>query len=45
MLRAGGDLSKLSKAPEGIIVTEPGSTAQPEAKKPEAAEPDAPEDQ
>ena len=45
VLRAGGDLSKLSKAPEGIIVTELGSTAQPEAKKPEAPEPDAPEDQ
>ncbi len=30
VLRAGGDLSKLSAAPEGIVVTEPGSTPKPE---------------
>lgn len=38
VLRAGGDLSKLSAAPEGIVVTEPGSTPKPDAE-PAAAEP------
>ncbi|GAW41643.1 putative CtpA-like serine protease [Brevundimonas sp. SH203] len=41
VLRAGGDLSKLSKAPEGIVVTEPGSTPKPDAEP--AA--DAPKDE
>ena len=31
VLRAGGDLSKLSAPPEGIVVTEPGSTPKPDA--------------
>lgn len=30
VLRAGGDLSKLSAAPEGIVVSEPGAKAKPE---------------
>lgn len=30
VLRAGGDLSKLSAAPEGVVVTEPGSKPKPE---------------
>ena len=38
VLRAGGDLTKLSAAPEGIVVTEPGSTPKPDAE-PAAAEP------
>lgn len=38
VLRAGGDLSKLSAAPEGIVVTEPGSTPKPDAE-PAADEP------
>nr|WP_314121880.1 S41 family peptidase [uncultured Brevundimonas sp.] len=38
VLRAGGDLSKLSKAPEGIVVTEPGATPKPDAE-PAADEP------
>jgi len=29
VLRAGGDLTKLSAAPEGIVVTEPGTVATP----------------
>ncbi|WP_404417370.1 S41 family peptidase [Brevundimonas vesicularis] len=32
VLRAGGDLSKLSAPPEGIVVTEPGSTPKPDAE-------------
>ena len=31
LLRAGGDLSKLSAPPEGIVVTEPGSEPKPDA--------------
>ena len=38
VLRAGGDLSKLSAPPEGIVVTEPGSTPKPDAE-PTADEP------
>nr|WP_295235353.1 S41 family peptidase [uncultured Brevundimonas sp.] len=38
VLRAGGDLSKLPAAPEGIVVTEPGSTPKPDAE-PAADEP------
>ncbi|MET3837236.1 carboxyl-terminal processing protease [Brevundimonas sp. UYEF29] len=38
VLRAGGDLSKLSAPPEGIVVTEPGSTPKPDAE-PAADEP------
>ena len=38
VLRAGGDLTKLSAAPEGIVVTEPGSTPKPDAE-PTADEP------
>jgi carboxyl-terminal processing protease len=38
VLRAGGDLSKLSAAPEGIVVTEPGSTPKPDVE-PAADEP------
>lgn len=38
VLRAGGDLTKLSAAPEGIVVTEPGSTPKPDAE-PAADEP------
>lgn len=38
ILRAGGDLSKLSAPPEGIVVTEPGSTPKPDAE-PTADEP------
>ncbi|WP_295186102.1 S41 family peptidase [uncultured Brevundimonas sp.] len=38
VLRAGGDLSKLSAPPEGIVVTEPGSTPKPDAE-PSADEP------
>ncbi|SPU54683.1 Probable CtpA-like serine protease [Brevundimonas vesicularis] len=38
VLRAGGDLSKLSPPPEGIVVTEPGSTPKPDAE-PAADEP------
>ncbi|MRL69710.1 S41 family peptidase [Brevundimonas sp. SPF441] len=38
VLRAGGDLSKLSSPPEGIVVTEPGSTPKPDAE-PTADEP------
>lgn len=38
VLRAGGDLSKLSAPPEGIVVTEPGSTPKPDAE-PAAYEP------
>ena len=37
-VRAGGDLSKLSAPPEGIVVTEPGSTPKPDAE-PAADEP------
>jgi len=32
VLRAGGDLSKLSAPPEGVVVTEPGSTPKPDAE-------------
>jgi len=32
VLRAGGNLSKLSAPPEGIVVTEPGSTPKPDAE-------------
>jgi len=32
VLRAGGDLTKLSAAPEGIVVTEPGSEPKPDAE-------------
>ena len=32
VLRAGGDLSKLPPPPEGIVVTEPGSTPKPDAE-------------
>ncbi|KIC58643.1 peptidase S41 [Brevundimonas nasdae] len=38
VLRAGGDLSRLSAPPEGIVVTEPGSTPKPDAE-PTADEP------
>ncbi|NSX32527.1 S41 family peptidase [Brevundimonas vesicularis] len=38
VLRAGGDLSKLSAPPEGIVVTEPGATPKPDAE-PTADEP------
>ncbi|WP_428153683.1 S41 family peptidase [Brevundimonas sp.] len=38
VLRAGGDLTKLSAAPEGIVVTEPGSEPKPDAE-PAADEP------
>jgi len=38
VLRVGGDLSKLPPPPEGIIVTEPGSTPKPDAE-PAADEP------
>jgi len=38
VLRAGGDLTKLSAAPEGVVVTEPGSTPKPDAE-PAADEP------
>lgn len=38
VLRAGGDLSKLPPPPEGIVVTEPGSTPKPDAE-PTADEP------
>ncbi|PZT98736.1 MAG: S41 family peptidase [Brevundimonas sp.] len=38
VLRAGGDLSKLPPPPEGIVVTEPGSTPKPDAE-PAADEP------
>lgn len=38
VLRAGGDLSKLSAAPEGVVVTEPGATPKPDAE-PAADEP------
>ena len=38
VLRAGGDLSKLSAPPEGIVVTEPGSAPRPDAE-PAADEP------
>ena len=38
VLGAGGDLSKLPAAPEGIVVTEPGSTPKPDAE-PAADEP------
>ncbi|WP_295190768.1 S41 family peptidase [uncultured Brevundimonas sp.] len=38
VLRAGGDLSKLPPPPEGIVVTEPGSTPKPNAE-PTADEP------
>ncbi|WP_426020550.1 S41 family peptidase [Brevundimonas sp. DWR2-3-1b1] len=38
VLRAGGDLSKLSAAPEGVVVTEPGSEPKPDAE-PAADEP------
>ena len=38
VLRAGGDLTKLSAAPEGIVVTELGSTPKPDAE-PAADEP------
>ncbi|MFN3878258.1 MAG: S41 family peptidase [Brevundimonas sp.] len=38
VLRAGGDLTKLSAAPEGIVVTEPGSEPKPHAE-PAADEP------
>ncbi|TFW12026.1 S41 family peptidase [Brevundimonas intermedia] len=32
VLRAGGDLTKLSAAPEGVVVTEPGSEPKPDAE-------------
>ena len=32
VLRVGGDLSKLPAPPEGIVVTEPGSTPKPDAE-------------
>ena len=38
VLRAGGDLTKLSAAPEGVVVTEPGSKPKPDAE-PAADEP------
>lgn len=38
VLRAGGDLSKLSAAPEGVVVTEPGSKPEPEAAPVETPE-------
>lgn len=38
VLRAGGDLSKLPPPPEGIVVTEPGSTPKPDTD-PAADEP------
>ena len=38
VLRAGGDLTKLSAAPEGVVVTEPGSTPKRDAE-PTADEP------
>jgi carboxyl-terminal processing protease len=38
VLRAGGDLTKLSAAPEGVVVTEPGSEPKPDAE-PAADEP------
>ena len=38
VLRAGGDLSKLSAAPEGVVVTEPGATPKPDSE-PAADEP------
>ena len=38
VLRAGGDLTKLSAAPEGVVVTEPGSEPKPDAE-PAAEEP------
>jgi carboxyl-terminal processing protease len=41
VLRAGGDLSKLSAAPEGIVVSEPGAKAKPE----DTAASDEPEQQ
>lgn len=41
VLRAGGDLSKLAAAPEGIVVSEPGAKAKPE----DTDTPDEPEQQ
>ena len=38
VLRAGGDLSKLSAPPEGIVVTAPGTTAKPETTAAETPE-------
>ena len=38
VLRAGGDLSKLSAPPEGIVVTEPGSEPKTDEPKPETPE-------
>ncbi len=38
VLRAGGDLSKLSAPPEGIVVTEPGSEPKADEPKPETPE-------
>ena len=43
VLRAGGDLSKLSAAPEGIVVTEPGSEPKPDEAP--ADEPGTPEEE
>lgn len=43
MLRAGGDLSKLSAPPEGIVVTEPGSEPKPDTTP--ADEPETPDEQ
>lgn len=41
VLRAGGDLSKLSPAPAGIVVTEPGAAAKP-TEAPSTETPDKP---
>lgn len=43
VLRAGGDLSKLSAAPEGIVVTEPGSEPKPDETP--ATETDTPDEE
>ena len=42
LLRAGGDLSKLSAPPEEIVVTEPGSEPRPDATS--ADQPETPEE-
>jgi len=43
VLRAGGDLSKLSAAPEGVVVTEPGSEPKPDETP--ATETDTPDEE
>lgn len=40
VLRAGGNLSKLSAPPEGIVVTEPGSEPKPDTTTADEPEPD-----